>query len=290
MEHKGLIKASKDFVFKRIFGAESHKRVLVCLLNSILKGKPHIESIELLNTELTKDIDGGKSPRLDIKARTDDKTIVNIEIQCSNKGNLINRSAFCQARMMPREIKKGDNYDSIPKLITIWIVADYKATNRKHHTHEATYMYKDNGIDPIEIASDKLRTFIIELEKIEFKRLHHADMFSVWMMFIKDPESIPEEFLSIPEVKEAMEELTFLSHDPEFREEYEARQRLINDENAEKTTAIKKAKEEGEAIGIEKGKRETAIKLLSMGLSVDQITEATGLSSEEIRNISNGKE
>jgi len=282
MEHKNLIRVSKDFVFKRLFGAESHKRVLVCLLNSILKDKPHIESIELLNTELTKDIEGGKSPRLDIRARTDDETIVNIEMQCSDKGNLINRSSFCQARMMPQEIKEGDSYDSIPNMIAIWIVADYKATNRKHHTHEAMYMYKDNGIDPIEIASDKLRTFIIELEKIEFKRVHHADMFSVWMMFIKNPESIPEEFLSIPEVKEAMEELTFLSHDPEFREEYEARQRLINDANAEKTIAVKKAKEEGKAEGELKKAKEMVVGLLQAGVSVDVIAQTSGFSVEEI--------
>ncbi|MDR0677420.1 MAG: Rpn family recombination-promoting nuclease/putative transposase, partial [Holosporaceae bacterium] len=47
-----LIKASCDFVFKRIFGAESHKRVLVCLLNSILKDNPRIATVELDNTEI----------------------------------------------------------------------------------------------------------------------------------------------------------------------------------------------------------------------------------------------
>jgi len=280
-----LMKPSRDFVFKRLFGEESHKRVLVCLLNSILNDKPHIQSVDLLNTELTKDMKGGKSPRLDIQAKTDDDTLVMIEMQCSDKGNLLNRSAFCNARKMPREIKEGDNYDSIPNMISIWIATDYKPTKRKHHTHEAVQMFKENGVDPIEVASEKFRTFIIELEKIEFKKAHHADMFSVWMMFIKDPESIPEEFLKISEVKEAMEELTYLSHDPAFREEYDARQKIINDENAARTTAIKNAKDEGKA----EGKRETALSMLSDCMSVETVSKYTGLSVEEVRSIQANK-
>jgi len=56
---------------------------------------------------------------------------------------------------------------------------------------------------------------------------------------------IPAEFLSIPEVGEAMGELERLSRDKEFRAEYDARQRLINDERA----AISVARGEGEARG-----------------------------------------
>lgn len=301
-DRKDLLKTSQDFVFKRVFGAESHKRVLVCLLNAILKGNPQIDSVELLNTELPKDIEDGKTAKLDIKAKTPDGTLLNIEMQCTDRGEIIHRSAFYQARMLPQEIKKGQSYNVIPNIISIWIAADYKATNRKHHTNEIIYMYKDNEKDPVEIATDKFRTFIIELEKIEFKHAHRADMFSVWMMFIKNPESIPQEFLSIPEVKEAMDELTFLSHDKEFREEYEARQKLINDEYAALAIAeqlgekrgIEKGIAEGEAIGLEKGAtakaKETAINLLKIGLSIEQISQATGLSINELEDIQAKKE
>ena len=49
------------------------------------------------------------------------------------------------------------------------------------------------------------------------------------MMFIRDPNSIPPEFLKIDEVKEAMDELTVMSSDPITRAEYLARQRELND-------------------------------------------------------------
>jgi predicted transposase/invertase (TIGR01784 family) len=43
--------------------------------------------------------------------------------------------------------------------------------------------------------------------------------------------------------------------------------------------------EQWESRGIEKGKLETANKLLSMGLSIDKIIQSTGLSKIEIENI-----
>ena len=50
-EINGLLKPSSDFVFANLFGVEKHKKALICLLNAILKGKQHIESITLLNPQ-----------------------------------------------------------------------------------------------------------------------------------------------------------------------------------------------------------------------------------------------
>ena len=169
-------------------------------------------------------------------------------------------------------------------------------------------MYKDNGIDPIEIASEKMRHFIIELTKLEATpKSFLNDMFTIWMTFIKDPETIPPEFLEIPEVKEAMDELTYMSSDPETRAVYDARVRELNDIYSGQTTRYKEGLEEGEKIGIEKGRAEERAKaekelaeqkakaeaketstvknLLKLGLSVEQIASATGLTASEIDAI-----
>ena len=42
---KELLPVKNDYVFARLFGKKSHERVLVCLLNSILDGKPYIKSV-----------------------------------------------------------------------------------------------------------------------------------------------------------------------------------------------------------------------------------------------------
>ena len=73
-------------------------------------------------------------------------------------------------------------------------------------------MYKENGIDPIEIASEKMRQFIIELRKLDqtpSKILNQE--FKSWMKFILSPDKIDAEALKIPELKEAQEELMKMS-------------------------------------------------------------------------------
>ena len=114
-------------------------------------------------------------------------------------------------------------------------------------------MHKDNGVDKVEIASEKMRQFIIELAKLEAtpKRFLN-DMFTFWMQFIKDPKSIPPEFFKISEVKEAMDALQYMSADSELRAELSARIHELNDIRAGQTVKFKegiaKGREEGEKL------------------------------------------
>jgi predicted transposase/invertase (TIGR01784 family) len=293
----GLLNPSSDFVFKNIFGVKKHERVLTCLLNAILKKHPTISSITLVNPEHRKKRKNGKSATLDIEAITDKGTLVDIEIQCSRDGNLVNRAVYYQARMIKEELDEGESYDSHPDIISIWFT-DYKETNRQHHSHEAVYMFKGNSLDGIEVASEKTRIFIIELPKIDLKKAALSDMFSVWMYFLKNPELIPEEFVKkVPEVKEALEELKMLSLDEEFRASYNAHMKAQNDSRSRETSAkvegIAIGKEEGKvegiAIGEERGKiekaREAAQKMLKKGVALVDISEFTGLPIKEIESL-----
>ena len=91
-----------------------------------------------------------------------------------------------------------------------------------------------------------------------------------------------------------------MSSDPETRAVYDARVRELNDIYSGQTTRYKEGLEEGEKIGIEKGraeerakaeqekyaeKIETAKKMLSKGLGVSDVCEFTGLSIKEIQSL-----
>lgn len=75
-----LLPPKNDYVFSRLFGRRSHEQVLVCLLNAILNGKPHIESVRLDPIEYRKTRPDGKSIRLDIAATSDDGIRLQIEM------------------------------------------------------------------------------------------------------------------------------------------------------------------------------------------------------------------
>ena len=109
------------------------------------------------------------------------------------------------------------------------------------------------------------------------------------MQFIKDPNSIPPEFFAIDEVKEAMDELQYMSADPQTRAEYDARVKQLNDIRAAQSVKYNEGLAEGEKIGIEKGEKiakvESAKRFLAMGLSLEQIAQGTGLSIEDVSNL-----
>jgi predicted transposase/invertase (TIGR01784 family) len=116
------------------------------------------------------------------------------------------------------------------------------------------------------------------LPKINLKKASINDLFSVWMFFLKNPETIPDEFIrEVPEVHEALEELKVMSMNDEFRAAYNAHLKAQNDRRSREANA--------EARGELKGKREMARNALSMNLPIDQISQLTGLSLEEIESL-----
>ena len=100
-----VINPTTDFVFKRIFGTEDVKVCLISLLNAIFNGNPVVTSGKFLNAapenqevrvsneyQPQKDDLYNTASRLEIVAEIDDGTIVNVELQCVDNGNLGSRS------------------------------------------------------------------------------------------------------------------------------------------------------------------------------------------------------
>lgn len=105
----------------------------------------------------------------------------------------------------------------------------------------------------------------------------------VWMSFLN-------EFLAVlkmnePMLKKAMDTLEFLSQDAAARMAYDARMKALSDEKSRIEGALEEGMAKGIEKGIEKGKAETAIKLLALGIDIQTIAEATGMTREEIEAL-----
>jgi predicted transposase/invertase (TIGR01784 family) len=276
-----LLPVCTDYVFKNVFGKASHKRALISLLNSILEGHPVIRDITIENSEIPRDFKKGKSVGLDIRATADDETKLQIDVQCQDDGCVANRSVFYQAKMQKNELNASEEYDDLPNIISIWLV-NYDETKRKYHTHEAVYTFKKTPLDLPEIATDKFRIFIVELPKVDINHVKVSDIFKVWVYFLRNPEKIPAEFLTIPEVEEAMNELKYVSQDPKVRQGYNDYIKWQNDQINARSHAFNKGKREGRMEGV----RQIVTKMLAIGKKKEsEISELTGLSPSEIRTL-----
>lgn len=73
------------FAFKKIFGDEQHKEILISFLNAILyAGQPTVQDLQILDPRNAPKISGLKDTFLDVKARFDNGTQVIIEIPGSS--------------------------------------------------------------------------------------------------------------------------------------------------------------------------------------------------------------
>ncbi|CAB3390310.1 Rpn family recombination-promoting nuclease/putative transposase [Kyrpidia spormannii] len=124
MSRVELLSPKVDFVFKRIFGTEENKDVLAHFLNSVFEdsGEPLIADVEILNPFLEKEALSDKLAVLDVKARTESGTLINVEVQLWNNQDMENRTLYYWAKLFQSQLKEGDSYYALQKAVTINVV------------------------------------------------------------------------------------------------------------------------------------------------------------------------
>lgn len=283
-----LLNPKIDFVFKKIFGSEENPTILIGFLNAVLKPSIPIVEVEIKNTDIEKVHVEDKFSRLDVKARTSNKEIINIEIQLKNEYNMIQRSLYYWSKLYEEQLGDGDRYDKLCRTVCINILDFKYLKNDRFH----------NGYRLKEIETNEELTDIEEIHFIEIPKLKKlsseeevVDMLEGWVEFLRDPESevVRKLEMSNSEIREAKDKLYKLSMDEKERELYFLREKSIKDE----ISALANAEEKGIQIGIEKGiqegiqreKIETVLRLKSLGLNTEQIAKGTCITESEVENI-----
>ena len=268
-----LLNPKIDFVFKKIFGSEEHPEILISFLNAVLKPKKPIVSVEIKNSDLEKEYIEDKFSRLDVKALTSNKEIINIEIQLKNEYNMIQRSLYYWSKLYEEQLSEGDRYDKLSRTVCINILDFKYLKNDRFH----------NGYRLKEIETNEELTNLQEIHFIEIPKLKRfesteeiVDLLEGWLEFLRDPESevIRKLEMSNKEIREAKDELYRLSRNSKERELYYLREKSLRDEISALANAKEKGLKEGLKQGLFEGKLESARSFLDI---LDDDTIATKL-------------
>jgi len=270
-----------DVIFKRIFGSERNKDVLLAFLNSTFReaGEPPLEEIALLNPYTEADSPDDKQSIMDIKAKTADGQLLNIEMQLFNPYLMEKRTLFYWSEMYYHQIPKGHNYNTLKKCVTINIL-DFTLLNNERY-HSVFHLREDHTGIPL---TDDIEIHVIELSKLDEHSVPLEEGGLVnWLLFLKGVDKSNWEVLAMnePMLKKAMDTLEFLSQDAAARMAYEARMKALSDEKSR----IEGARLEGEARGQRQKTEEMARELLALGVDISVISKASKLSEQEIRNL-----
>ncbi|MGG0824160.1 Rpn family recombination-promoting nuclease/putative transposase [Paenibacillus turicensis] len=287
-----LLNPSNDFVFKRIFGSEENKDVLLAFLNRTFMeaGSPPLKEITILNPYTDKDAPLDKQSIFDIWARTEAGEHINVEMQLFNKYDIEKRTLYYWGKRYSAQLQEGQTYKTLKKCVTINILNYSFLPNDIYHN---TFHLKED-LTAIQLIDD-IEIHFIELPKLDGMALPKHSGLINWLFFLKGTDKTNWEVLQMnePTIKKAMTTLEFLSQDFEARIRYEERQKYLHDEASAMEWAMDNGLEKGLKKGLKKGQEQgerqkaldIAKNMLKEGLAIELISKVTGLSEKEITSL-----
>lgn len=280
-----FINPKTDFAFKKIFGSEQSKDILISFLNAILyNGNPTIEDLEILNPYLAPKIRGIKDTYLDVKAKiTGNKTVI-IEMQVLNVEGFEKRILYNAAKAYSLQLDQGEDYTLLNPVIALTITDFEMFPNLDKIISRFVLKEKEFLVDyiiyDIELVFVELTKFSKELEELE-------SLTDKWIYFLKTARSldvVPETMGTVPEIKKAFEIANQANLNREELEDLEKREIYIHDQRNAVKRAIRRGKEQGREEGMREAKFEIAKQLLDV-LDEETISQKTGLSLEDVQNL-----
>ena len=278
-----------DIMFKYFFSKKGNEKYLECFLSSLLEQKIKIRKI-IHDSHLEQKNHEDKYGILDLDVELENGEIINIEMQRKNLFNIEKRTSFHGAKKLTEQLKPGNKYENLKKVIIIAIL-DYsfidlpEYINRTERVIKGHPEYKlNNEVEYIYIELDKYRKSNPDMEKEINQWLAFLDMERGDLLKMAKNNKV---------VKEAIEEYEEMT-DEELNKKI-AEIKLFNDlEHGDALAFERRIGEElGRKIGEEQGKKigeksaniKTAKYLLSINMPIKQIEKATGLSRNEIEKL-----
>ena len=110
MKDREFINPFTDFGFKRIFGQEISKEILIDFLNLLLNGEQSIVSLRFKNPELQPDIKDKRRVVFDLYCESDKGTQFIVEMQAARQEFFYDRGLYYQSRALAEQGNKGKDW------------------------------------------------------------------------------------------------------------------------------------------------------------------------------------
>ena len=278
---------SFDWAIKKILRSKANFGILEGFLSELLFDD--IQIIDVLESEANQEAEQDKFNRVDIKVKDRHARIILIEVQYSRELDSLHRILYSSSKAVIEHMQQGDAYSNVSKVISISILyfvfgkGDdyiYRGTTQfigLHNQTELQLTEEQKKLYQVDaIANIYPEHYLIELTNFNDIAKNTLDE---WIYFLKN-EQIKDEFTAkgLPQAKETLD---VLKMDREERGAYERYQQQLHREASlyQSTYGL------GRLEGREEKQQEIARNIKSMDIAVEVISQATGLSIDEINNL-----
>ncbi len=225
---------------------------------------------------MTPIIEGGKVSILDIKAKMNDKTQVNIEVQVVKQDFINKRSLYYWSKMYSNQLKVGGKYRLLNPAITINLL-NFDYFTQYETFHNAYHVRNDATGD---ILTNDLEMHFIELPKFtigDIKKLRKGEKWIAYFSSNCTNKQREEIAMGEPIIKEALQCESYFTQDEKLRRQYEIQEKAILDYNSGLDSARHDERR--------KTKREDIINGLKKGYDINIISDITNIDIEQIKVI-----
>lgn len=298
-----------DFGFKKLFGTEANKDLLISFLNALLDGKETIKDLTYLNAEQLGMSEYERHAVFDVFCENEKGERFIIEMQKAEQQFFKDRSVFYSTFPIRDQAKRGKKWDfQLKAVYTIGILDfSFDDTDPEYFHHEVKLMDTKTK----EVFFDKLTYIYLEMPKFTKTLSELESLFDKWLYAIRHLSDLLERPKELYEAvfERFFEQAEILKFNRQERQAYEYSLKNYRDWYSIMKTAKNKSRAEGRAEGLAEGlakgrteglaegraeglaegraeeRLENARSMKSLGVSFDIISQVTGLSLEDIEDL-----
>jgi predicted transposase/invertase (TIGR01784 family) len=276
-----------DFGFKKIFGEEPNKDLLLDFLNELLKEEQgEIVDLTYIKNERLSLTEIERKAIFDLHCKNEKGEKFIVEIQKTKHDYFKDRTVYYSTFPIREQAKKGEwNYEL--KSVYMIAILDFVFDDNKKDVNKYRYDVKLTDIETQNIFYDKLTFIYLEMPKFNKSVKELETRFDKWLYILKNLnrlERMPEE-LSEKVFEKLFETAEISKFTVEQVEAYEDSLKSYRDFIASLETKYNEGIKEGIEIGREEERIEMAKNMLTKKMEIDIISEVTGLTEQEIKSL-----
>jgi len=279
-----FINPKTDYAFKRIFGSDQSKDILISFLNAILyQNKDVILDLEILNPYSPGASFTLKDTYLDVKARLDNDTTVLIEMQVLNQYAFDKRVIYNASKSYANQLDSGERYSLLNPVIALTII-DFNLFEQSSEIINS-FVFQEEKLKFV--YNQEIKLVFVELRKFN-KSLNELETISdKWLYFLRHATELrekPPTFQNNPALNKALEIANLAGLNREELEDIQRRSMWLADQEG----VLLYAQEYGRELGIQEGKIELLVNLLEQKLGAipsDLSQKIDNLSATEIAKL-----
>jgi predicted transposase/invertase (TIGR01784 family) len=270
-----------DYAFKKVFGSEQSKPILMSFLNALLDfNGEKITDLIIVDPYQIPLLQGMKDTFVDVKAVLSNQTNVIIEMQILNVEGFEKRVLYNAAKSYSTQLLKGEKYHLLNPVIALTITDFVMFEDLKDIISTFKLLEKTNLIN----YSDDIQLVFIELPKFLKTDQELTNITDKWIYFVKNAgslEYIPETLQNDQEIQQAFTIANTASLSRSELELQEKRHDFIRLQQG----SLDLARAQGKKEGLQQGREEIAKNLLAAGLEMSLIMQTTGFSQLELEKL-----